>query len=113
MYKQKTITEQEKIKEQSKAPLSGRLQEVVNKMLRIAKAGTGASQLYADMLLSMLPNSTHKVNMSYWCYKADRDDFFSILELMEQVKKGSQIIWEYEIYVSSHKEELLKITESK
>lgn len=116
MYQQKSITleeykakQKQEIEELKSLPLEERLENTLNKMIGIATAGTGASVLYADMLLGMLPNSTHKVNIAYWCYKADRDDFYTILELMEQIKEASQIIWEYESYVSSHRKELEKI----
>ncbi|MDD5373352.1 MAG: hypothetical protein PHO62_08010 [Sulfurimonas sp.] len=118
MYEQKTMTLKEFKAEQKKqtedikkAPLEERLKKTVEKMLRITRAGTGAGVLYADMLLSMLPNSTHKVNMAYWCYKADRDDFDTILELMELMKEGSQIIWLYEKLASPYAEELKNFAE--
>jgi len=70
------------------------MKKTVDKMMRIVRADTGGSRVYADMLLSMLPNSEHKVNISYWCYKADRDDFKAMLELMS--KSNTDLIWEYE-----------------
>jgi len=63
---------------------SQNLKRLVEKMMRIVRAETGASEVYCDMLLSMLPNSKYKVNMSEWCYRADRDDFNAMLELMRQ-----------------------------
>jgi hypothetical protein len=82
------------------------MKKTVEKMIRIVRADTGGSQVYADMLLSMLPNSEHKVNISYWCYKADRDDFKAIQELM--INSHTDMIWEYEALVMPYKEELKK-----
>jgi hypothetical protein len=85
------------------------MKKTIDKMMRIVRGNTGASKLYADMLLSMLPNSTHKVNISYWCYKADRDDFRAMLELMQN--SHTDIIWEYEELVLPYKSELKKFIE--
>ena len=82
------------------------MKNTVEKMIRIVRADTGASEVYADMLLSMLPNSIHKVNISYWNYKADRDDFNAMLELMKS--SYTDAIWEYEKLVLPYKEELQK-----
>ena len=82
------------------------MKNTVEKMIRIVRADTGASRVYADMLLSMLPNSEHKVNISYWNYKADRDDFNAMLELMQ--KSCTDAIWEYEKLILPYKEELQK-----
>lgn len=80
------------------------LQKTVNKMIRIVRADTGASGLYRDILLSLMPNSTHKVNISYWNYKADRDDFKTILELM--IASNTDILWDYEEMILPYREEL-------
>ena len=82
------------------------MKNTVEKMIRIVRADTGASRVYADMLLSMLPNSEHKVNISYWCYKADRDDFNAMLQLMKN--SHTDMIWEYESLVIPYREELKK-----
>jgi len=82
------------------------MEDTVKKMMRIVRANTGGSAVYADMLLSMLPNSEHKVNISYWCYKADRDDFNAMLELMKN--SHTDAIWEYEELVLPYKDELQK-----
>jgi len=84
------------------------MKQTVEKMVGIVRARTGASRLYADMLLSIRPNSNHKVNISYWCFKADRDDFKSMLELMEAYKNpyDDTLIWEYEELVSPYVSEL-------
>ena len=103
--------QQKKMEEFKALSFEQRLEITVKKMVHIATSGTGSSQLYVDMLLSMLPNSTHKVNMSEWCYKADRDDFNTILELMQKTKENSQIIWEYEALISPYMEELKQIAE--
>lgn len=75
-------------------------------MMRIIRADTGGSRVYADMLLSMMPNSEHKVNIGYWCYKADRDDFKAILELIAQ--SHTDAVFEYEELVLPFVEELKK-----
>jgi len=36
------------------------MKKTVDKMMRIVRADTGGSKIYADMLLSMLPNSISK-----------------------------------------------------
>jgi len=120
MYEQKKISWEEYQKEQKQEmkafkalPLEERLEKTIEKMIRIVRADTGGSAVYADMLLSLLPNSEHKVNMSYWCYKADRDDFYTILEIMKQIKEGSQIIWEYEKLVSPYLKKLKQIAKGK
>jgi len=81
-----------------------KLQNTVNKMIRIVRADTGGSEVYRDMLLSLLPNSTYKVNISYWNYKADRYDFKTILELM--IASNTDILWDYEEMIQPYKEEL-------
>jgi hypothetical protein len=86
------------------------LKQTIEKMIKIVKADTGASELYRDMLLSMIPNSNHKVNMSYWCYKADRDDFETMLKL--QILSNTDIIFEYENLLQPYKEELMKYSNS-
>lgn len=109
----KTITreeiqtkKQERLEELKAIPLIKRLPALVEKMLNIVRGDTGGSEVYADMLLSMLPNSEHKVNIYYWCYKSDSDDFQTMLDLMK--KSGGDAIWEYEALVGSHKDELLR-----
>jgi len=87
------------------------MKKTVEKMIRIARADTGGSRVYADMLLSMMPNSEHKVNISYWCYKADRDDFKAMLELMAQ--SHTDAIFEYEKLVLPFVEELKQYTQEK
>ena len=85
------------------------MKETVEKMIRIVRGDTGGSRVYADMLLSMLPNSDHKVNMSYWCYKADKDDFEAMLKLMSAYKSyDDSLIWEYEKLVLPYVDELKK-----
>lgn len=81
------------------------LQTTVKKMIKIVRADTGASPLYVDMLLSLMPNNDrYKVNLAYWCYKADRDDFEAVLELIRQ--SNTDLLWDYEALVSPYKEEL-------
>ena len=80
-------------------------------MISIVRADTGGSRVYADMLLSMMPNSEHKVNISYWCYKADRDDFKAMLELMAQ--SHTDAIFEYEALVLPFVEDLKQYTQEK
>jgi len=82
------------------------MKKTVEKMMRIIRADTGGSRVYADMLLSMMPNSEHKVNIGYWCYKADRDDFKAILELIAQ--SHTDAVFEYEELVLPFVEELKK-----
>jgi len=84
------------------------LKKTVEKMIRIVRGRTGGSEVYADMLLSMLPNSTHKVNISYWNYKADRDDFRAMLMLMQNSQ--DDIIFEYENLVNPYLKELEEFT---
>ncbi len=62
-------------------------------MINIVRMDTRASRVYADMLLSMLPNSEYKVNISEWNYRADRDDFIFMLQLMQ--KAHTDKIFEY------------------
>jgi hypothetical protein len=83
-------------------PLSEKLPKTVEKMINIVRGRTGGSEVYADMLLSMLPNSTHKVCLSHWCYKADSDDEQTILELMQDYS----MIWDYEELVRPYVAEL-------
>jgi len=103
--------EQKKIDAMQKMTIEQRLKLTINKMIKIANGGTGASKLYADMLLSMLPNSEHKVNISYWCYKADRDDFNAMLDLMKN--SHTNAIWEYEKIVNPYREKLIEISKDK
>jgi len=79
----------------------------LNKMIRIAKTQTGGSLIYAEMLLSMIPNSKQSVRINEWNYKADRDDFNIILELMKQ--SNTDIIFEYAEMIEPYKKELLDI----
>jgi len=82
------------------------MKKTIDKMMKIVRGDTGGSEVYADMLLSMLPNSTHKVNISYWCYKADRDDFKAMIELMQN--SHTDLIFEYEELVLPYFDELKK-----
>ena len=85
------------------------MKKTINKMIRIVRGNTGGSRVYADMLLSMLPNSEHKVNMSEWCYKADIDDFQAILEVAVSYKSSDDsLIWKYEELVLPYVNELKK-----
>ena len=76
--------------------------------MRIVRADTGGSRVYADMLLSMRPSSEHMVNIGYQNYKADRDDFKAMLELMAQ--SHTDAIFEYEELVSPFVDELIQYT---
>jgi len=80
------------------------MKKTIDKMIRIVRGGTGGSRVYADMLLSMLPNSKHKVNMSEWCYRADRDDFNAMLQLMQN--SHTDAIFEYAELVEDYIDEL-------
>ncbi|MFA6887677.1 MAG: hypothetical protein WCQ65_12010 [Fermentimonas sp.] len=70
------------------------------------RGDTGGSEVYADMLLSMMPNSDHKVDIGHWCYKADSGDFQTMLELMGNY--NNDLIWKYEKLVWPYREELLE-----
>jgi len=105
-YKAEKLLKQEEFEKQI---FEERLKETVEKMMRIVRAETGGSRVYADMLLSMRPNTEHKVNISFWCYKADRADFKTMLELMETYKSNDdRLIWQYEELVSPYVAELEK-----
>ena len=93
----------EKTEKFKQLPLSEKLPITVNKMVNIVKGRTGGSEIYAQMLLSMLPNTSHKVCINYWCYKADSDDFQTMLELMQD----NSMIWEYEKLIQPHVQELI------
>jgi len=80
------------------------MKKTVEKMMRIVRANTSGSRVYADMLLSMLPNSEHKVNINYWNYKADRDDFQVMMELMQ--KSNTDAIFDFESLVLPYVSEL-------
>lgn len=71
------------------------LEKTVTKMITIAKDDVGASEIYNDMLLSLLPNSDHKVNIGQWAYKADLDDFEVVMKLL-QAFKDTEMVFEYE-----------------
>lgn len=71
------------------------LEKTVTKMIKIAKDDVGASEIYNDMLLSLLPNSDHKVNIGQWAYKADLDDFEVVMKLLQSVKEN-EMVFEYE-----------------
>lgn len=110
MYKQKTITHEEFMREQQQKkeafkalPLSEKLPKTVEKMMYIVRGRTGGSEIYASMLLSMMPNSGHSVCMEYWLYKSDSDDFQTMIELMQEY---SSYKWEYEKLVLPYIEEL-------
>lgn len=110
---QKTTTWEEikeerlkKLEELRAIPLTKRLPPLVEKMINIVRGDTGGSVVYADMLLSMLPNSEYRVNIGYWCYKADSDDFQTMLDLMQE--RSGDAIWEYEALVKPYEDELLR-----
>ena len=84
-----------------------KLERLVEKMIGIVRADTGASPVYADMLLSILPNSEHKVNIGFWTYKADSGDFVAMLEFMQKFR-NSDLLFKYEALVLPYKEELKK-----
>lgn len=88
------------------------MEKTIIKMMRIVRGQTGASEVYRDMLLSMLPNSDVKVNIGYWCYKADRDDFKMIYTLMKQIKDGEETIFEYAKLLEPYMDELNKFIAS-
>ena len=81
------------------------MENTIEKMIGIVRADTSASRVYADMMLSMLPNSEHKVSISDWCYRADGDDFQAMLELMQNY--NTDAIWDYEALVMPIKNELI------
>lgn len=83
------------------------MKKTIDKMIRIVRGDTGGSRIYADMLLSILPNSDYKVNMSFWCYKADKDDFEAMLKVMLAYKSyDDSLMWEYEELVLPYVDEL-------
>jgi len=82
------------------------MENQIRKMIKIVRADTCASEVYRDMLLSMLPNSTNQVNISEWNYKADRDDFDFMLNLMRQ--SHTDMIFEYENKLQKYIAELKK-----
>jgi len=91
MNEQKSMTWEEYQKEQEKEmeafralPFEDRLKKTVEKMVYIVRGRTGASEIYAQMLLSMFPNSTYKVCINHWLYKSDKDDEEMMLELMQR-----------------------------
>ena len=85
------------------------IEKTVQKMVAIARGQTGGSAVYRDMLLSILPNSGHKVDISYWCYKADQDDFSTILLLQAQSRANRDILWVYADLLEPYREELLTL----
>jgi ParB family transcriptional regulator, chromosome partitioning protein len=106
----KTITHKEYMKEKQKVkeafktiPLSEKLPKTIDKMIYIVRGRTGGSEIYAKMLLSMLPSYDYEVCMNYWCYKSDSNDFQTMLELMENY---SAYKWEYENLVQPYIQEL-------
>lgn len=100
------LEQQQKEKEAFKAlPLNEKLPKTIEKMLYIVRCKTGASEIYAKMLLSMLPNYDYEVCINYWLYKSDSNDFQTMLELMEEY---NSMKWEYEKLVSPHVDELKK-----
>lgn len=112
MYEKKEIAyeefmkQKEKEKEDFKAlPLNEKLPKTVKKMIYIVRCKTGGSEIYAKMLLSMLPNYDYAVCINYWLYKSDSDDFQTMLELMQEY---NSMKWEYEKLVSPYVDELKK-----
>jgi ParB/RepB/Spo0J family partition protein len=106
----KEITYEEYMKEQQKEkesfkkiPLNQKLPKTIEKMIYIVRGRTGGSEIYAKMLLSMLPSYNYEVCMNYWCYKSDMDDEQTMLELMQNY---SAYKWEYEKLVQPYIEEL-------
>lgn len=98
--------EQQEKKEAFKTiPLSEKLPKTIDKMIYIVRGRTGGSEIYAKMLLSMLPSYDYEVCMNYWCYKSDSDDFQTMIELIENYNtyKG-----DYEELVQPYIEELKK-----
>ena len=76
----------------------------INKMMDIVRANTGASEVYIDMLLSLLPNSSHKVNINEWNYRADYDSKNMVLKIMTNQSN----IWEFEKLIIPYREEIKK-----
>ncbi len=87
------------------------IRQLVKKMVRIVIADTNKSRVYADMLLSMLPNSEHKVNINLFCKKANQNDKEIMLDLIEN--SNTKLILNYERYVLPHKDLLLRYVKSK
>lgn len=100
------MQQQQKEKEAFKAlPLNEKLPKTIEKMIYIVRGRTGGSEIYANMLLSMKPNSGHSVCMEHWLYKSDEDDFQTMLELMQNYNSYK---WEYEKLVLPYVDELKK-----
>jgi hypothetical protein len=99
------IEKKRKLEELKSIPLEERLPSLIKKMMGIVRGDTGGSEVYADMLLSMLPGTDHKVDIGRWCYKSDSDDFQTMLELM--MNYNNDLIWKYEKLVFPYRDELL------
>lgn len=95
----------QKLEDIKNTPLEERLAPLVQKMVGIVRGDTGGSEVYADMLLSLMPNLDHKVDIGYWCYKSDSDDFQNVLEIMQNY---NDVIWKFEKLVYPHQKELLE-----
>lgn len=98
----------EKLDKLKALPFEEQLKITVEKMVKIVRGNTGGSQTYAEMLLSMLPNSSYKVCINDWNYRADRDDFEVMLELIRRYGENNQNspIWVYEELVRPYYQEI-------
>lgn len=116
MHEQKTSSyeeykkeQEQKIKEFKALPFEERLKKTVEKMVYIVRGRTGASKVYAEMLLSMFPNSTYKVCINYWLHKSDKEDEDMMVELMQRWNEGNKEDspkWLYEKIARPYAEEL-------
>lgn len=99
---------EQKVEKRNDTMTKEQLQSTVDKMIKIVRGNTGGSKVYADMLLSMLPNSEHKVSINHWIYKADKDDFEAMLELIKLSK--TNLIFDYEEIIKPFIDELEEYT---
>jgi len=81
----------------------------IEKILRIAKADTGASLVYAEILLSLLDKNYKVDDLGYWILKIERDDYEFILSFMQSVSNNHSKFYEFEKLVQPHIEDLKKI----
>lgn len=86
------------------------LKKTVEKMVRIVRGKTGGSRIYGEMLLSLLPNSSRKVQINYWLYKADSVDEEVINEFMQNY---NQYVWTYVDFVEPYVDEVSDLLDNR
>ena len=83
-----------------------KIENFVNRSIDIILNDTGASKVYAEMLLSLLPSSKYTLHLSEYIYQADQQDFDDLIEIMRAIRVDGDLLSELVDCIQSYKAEL-------